>query len=181
MNRPDPEYAIAALFGCAVLTGVGPLIHTACLRLGQTVFVVGLGGVGLSAVMCAIAGGAAQVIAADIDHGKRDRAQDLGATATVDTNDENALERIRDLTGGGVDIAAEFAGVEAALAFAMDATGKGGTTVTAGLPHPDTRLPVSPVQFVAQERQLLRSYLGGHVPRLDIPEYIALYQADRLP
>jgi len=181
--RIDPtlDYDIAALFGCAVLTGVGALIHTANLRLGQTVLVVGLGGVGLSAVLGALAGGAAQVIAADIDDDKLARARDLGATATVNSSDDNALEQVRDLTGGGVDIAAEFAGVEAALEFAFAATGKGGKTVTAGLPHPDTRLPISPVQLVAQERTLMGSYLGGHVPRLDIPEYIALYQAGRLP
>lgn len=181
--RIDPtlDYAIAAVFGCAVLTGVGAIIQTARLRLGQSVLVVGLGGVGLSAVLGAIAGGASQVIAADIDPAKLDKARELGATATVDTRDDTALEQVRDLTGGGAQIAAEFAGAEPALAFAFDATAKGGTTVTAGLPHPDTRLPVSPVQLVAQERRLMGSYLGGHVPKLDIPEYIGLYQAGRLP
>ena len=178
---PSLDYEIAAVFGCAVLTGVGAMVHTANLRLGQTVLVVGLGGVGLSAVLGAIAGGAAQVIAADIDDDKLERARELGATATVNTKDENALEKVKDLTGGGVDVAAEFAGVQPALEFAFAATGKGGKTVTAGLPHPDVRLPVSPTQLVAQERTLMGSYLGGHVPKLDIPEYIALYQAGRLP
>lgn len=175
------DFDIAAVFGCAVLTGVGAMIHTAGLRLGQSVLVVGLGGVGLSAVLGAIAGGAAQVIAADIDDDKLAKARELGATATVNTRAGDALEQVRDLTGGGVDVAAEFAGVQPALEFAFDATGKGGKTVTAGLPHPNTRLPVSPVQLVAQERTLMGSYLGGHVPKLDIPEYIALYQAGRLP
>src|SRR5690606_24233955 len=85
------------------------------------------------------------------------------------------------ISGGGVDIAAEFAGVGPALEFAFAATGKGGKTVTAGLPHPSTRMAVSPVQLVAEERSLLGSYLGGHVPALDIPEYVALYLAGRLP
>lgn len=177
----DLDYEIAAVFGCAVLTGVGAMVHTANLRLGQTVLVVGLGGVGLSAVLGAIAGGAAQVIAADIDDAKLEHARELGATATVNSGDEAALDKVRELTGGGVDVAAEFAGVQAALEFAFAATGKGGKTVTAGLPHPDVRLPVSPTQLVAQERTLMGSYLGGHVPKLDIPEYIALYQAGRLP
>lgn len=178
---PTLEYDIAALFGCAVLTGVGAVIHTANLRLGQSVLVVGLGGVGLSGVLGAIAGGASQVIAADIDPTKLDKARALGATATVDLRDGNALQKIQDLTGGGVDIAAEFAGVQSALEFAFAATARGGTTVTAGLPHPDTRVSISPVQMVAQERSFKGSYLGGHVPKLDIPEYIALYQAGRLP
>ncbi|SDK78976.1 alcohol dehydrogenase [Modicisalibacter muralis] len=178
---PALAYDIAALFGCAVLTGVGAVIHTANLRLGQSVLVVGLGGVGLSAVLGALAGGASQVIAADIDPAKLDKARELGATASVDPRDEKALQQVRDLTGGGVNVAAEFAGVPSALEFAFAATARGGTTVTAGLPHPDTRVSISPVQMVAEERSLKGSYLGGHVPKLDIPEYIALYQAGRLP
>lgn len=178
---PTLEYDIAALFGCAVLTGVGAVIHTANLRLGQRVLVVGLGGVGLSGVLGAIAGGASQVIAADIDPVKLDKARALGATACVDLRDAHALQEVQDLTGGGADVAAEFAGVSSALEFAFAATAKGGTTVTAGLPHPDTRVSISPVQMVAQERSFKGSYLGGHVPKLDIPEYIALYQAGRLP
>lgn len=181
--RVDPalDYGIAAVFGCAVLTGVGAVIHTAGLRLGQNVLVVGLGGVGLSALLGAIAGGASQVVAADIDPAKLDQARALGATAVVDTREDTALEQVRDLTGGGVRIAAEFTGAASALAFAFDATAAGGTTVTAGLPHPDTRLALSPLQLVAGQRCLVGSYLGGHVPRLDIPEYIGLYQAGRLP
>ena len=181
--RIDPalDFDIAAIFGCAVLTGVGAIMQTAEVRLGQTVLVVGLGGVGLSAVLGALAAGAAQVIAADISADKLAHAKRLGATATVNAQDEHALETIRDLTGGGVHVAAEFAGVDAALAFAFEATGKGGTTVTAGLQHPDARLQLPALKLVAQERRLMGSYLGGHVPRLDIPEYIALYQAGRLP
>ncbi|WP_423823105.1 zinc-dependent alcohol dehydrogenase family protein [Salinisphaera sp. SPP-AMP-43] len=178
---PNLDFEIAALFGCAVLTGVGAVLQTAQLRPGQSVLVVGLGGVGLSAVLGAIAGGATQVIVADIADDKLATAREFGATATVNTNDDNALEQIRELTGGGVHIAAEFAGVPAALEFAFAATGKGGTTVTAGLQHPEARMSLPSLTLVAQERRLLGSYLGGHVPKLDIPNYIALYQSGRLP
>src|SRR5699024_7774803 len=143
--------------------------------------IVGLGGVGLSAVLGAVAGGARQIIAADIAADKLALARSLGATHTVNSADADGVAQIKEISGGGVEIAAEFAGVEAALEFAFAATGKGGTTVTSGLPHPKTRLPISPVQLVAEERRLLGSYLGGHVPTLDIPEYIALYQEGRLP
>lgn len=177
----DLPFDIAAVFGCAVLTGVGAVVHTAGLRAGQSVLVVGLGGVGLSAVLGAVAGGARQVIAADIAPDKLDMARSLGATHVVNSGDEDAVEQVKALSNGGVDIAAEFAGVGPALEFAFAATGKGGTTVTAGLPHPSTRLAVSPVQMVAEERRFMGSYLGGHVPALDIPEYVALYQAGRLP
>lgn len=178
---PELDFEIAAVFGCAVLTGVGAVLQTAQLRPGQSMLVVGLGGVGLSAVLGAIAGGATQVIAADIADDKLATAREFGATATVNTADDNALEQIRDLTGGGVNIAAEFAGVPAALEFAFAATGKGGTTVTAGLQHPDARMSLPSLTLVAQERRLLGSYLGGHVPKLDIPDYIALYQSGKLP
>ncbi|MDA3921038.1 MAG: zinc-dependent alcohol dehydrogenase family protein [Salinisphaera sp.] len=178
---PDIPFDVAAVFGCAVLTGVGAIIQTAKLRLGQSVLVVGLGGVGLSAVLGALAGGASRVIVADLDVDKIAQAKALGAVAGVDPRDANALEEIRDLTGGGVDLAAEFAGVASALEFAFAATGKGGTTVTAGLQHPDARMSLNSLALVAQEKTLMGSYLGGHVPRLDIPEYMALYQAGRLP
>lgn len=178
---PAVPFHIAALFGCAVLTGVGAVVHTAGLRLGQSVLVVGLGGVGLSAVLGALAGGARQVIAADISDDKLETARAMGATHTVNSADPHALEQIRDISGGGVDIAAEFAGVAKALEFAYEATIKGGTTVTSGLPHPDVRFALSPTRLVAEERKLMGSYLGGHVPALDTPEYIALYQAGRLP
>jgi len=177
----DLPFEIAAVFGCAVLTGMGAVVHTAGLRAGQSVLVVGLGGVGLSAVLGAVAAGARQVIAADIAQDKLDLAKSMGATHVVNSKDADAVQQVKDISGGGVDIAAEFAGVGPALEFAFAATGKGGATVTAGLPHPDTRLAVSPVQMVAEERRFLGSYLGGHVPALDIPEYIALYQAGRLP
>lgn len=177
----DLPFEIAAVFGCAVLTGMGAVVHTAGLRAGQSVLVVGLGGVGLSAVLGAVAAGARQVIAADIAEDKLALAKSMGATHVVNSKDADAVQQVKDISGGGVDIAAEFAGVGPALEFAFAATGKGGSTVTAGLPHPDTRLAVSPVQMVAEERRFLGSYLGGHVPALDIPEYIALYQAGRLP
>lgn len=177
----DLPFEIAAVFGCAVLTGMGAVVHTAGLRAGQSVLVVGLGGVGLSAVLGAVAAGARQVIAADIAEDKLELARSMGATHVVNSKDADAVQQVKDISGGGVDIAAEFAGVGPALEFAFAATGKGGSTVTAGLPHPDTRLAVSPVQMVAEERRFLGSYLGGHVPALDIPEYIALYQAGRLP
>ena len=65
--------------------------------------------------------------------------------------------------------------------FAYESTARGGTTVTSGLPHPDVRFAISPTRMVAEERTLKGSYLGGHVPSLDVPEYIALYQSGRLP
>lgn len=174
-------YEISALFGCAVLTGVGAVINTARLTAGQTILIAGLGGVGLAAVLGALCGGAATVIAADINPQKRAMALQLGAQQAIDPADSNAVQNIKDLTGGGVDIAIEFAGVINALEFAYAATKRGGTTVTAGLPHPSKAFSLSPALLVGEERTLKGSYLGSCIPSRDIPAFISLYQTGRLP
>lgn len=172
---------IAALFGCAVLTGVGAVINTANVRAGETVAIVGLGGVGLAAVLGAVAAGAGQVIAVDVNRAKLDLAQSLGATACIDATAPDAVERVRALTAGGADHALEFAGSIPALKSALAMTRRGGTTTTAGLPPPDQALPVDIVGLVGEERTLKGSYIGSCVPTRDIPRYIALYRAGKLP
>ena len=174
-------YEISALFGCAVLTGVGAVVNTAQLSVGQTILIAGLGGVGLSAVLGAISGGAATVIAADINPQKRAMALQLGAQHVIDPADSNAVRQVKDLTGGGVDIALEFAGVIKALEFAYAVTKRGGLTVTAGLPHPSKTFSLSPAVLVGEERTLKGSYLGSCIPSRDIPAFISLYQTGRLP
>jgi alcohol dehydrogenase len=179
----DPElpFDIAALFGCAVITGVGAVINTARLMLGQTVLITGLGGVGFAALLGALAAGASKIIVADLNHDKLKVAMDLGAHEAIDSSEPDALEQIRDLTNGGVDIGFEFAGVVQALEFTYNATARGGKTITAGLPHPSKMMQLAPVKLVAEERTLQGSYLGSCVPARDIPAYIALYQSGRLP
>ncbi|PKP91168.1 MAG: alcohol dehydrogenase, partial [Alphaproteobacteria bacterium HGW-Alphaproteobacteria-16] len=171
----------AALFGCAVLTGVGAVVNTARVAVGSDVAVIGLGGVGLAAVMGAHAAGASRVIAIDVSPEKLALARQVGATDVVDARDADAVEQVRGLTGGGVDYAFEFAGVVRALENAVAMTRRGGMTVTAGLPPPGAALPVNVVQLVAEERTLKGSYIGTCVPVRDIPRYIALYRDGRLP
>ena len=179
--EPDIPFEIAALFGCAVMTGVGAVVNTAALKFGETILVVGLGGVGLSAILGARAAGATQIIAADLNPDKRALALSLGANHSIDTAKSDALEELMDITGGGVDKSVEFAGAIPALEFAFQATKRGGTTVTAALPHPNARLQLSPVMLVSQEKSLKGSYLGSCVPTRDIPAYINLYKSGRLP
>ncbi|GAB3507992.1 zinc-dependent alcohol dehydrogenase family protein [Spirosoma knui] len=174
-------FTIAALFGCAVITGVGAVVNTAKLMLGQTVLITGLGGVGFAALLGAIASGASQILVADINPEKRRQALALGAHVAIDPSDPTALEQVTDCTRGGVDVGLEFAGVVAALEFTFNATARGGKTITAGLPHPSKRLELSPLKLVAEERTLQGSYLGSCIPARDIPAYIALYQSGRLP
>lgn len=174
-------FEIAALFGCAVLTGVGAVVNTARLSAGQTILVTGLGGVGLAAVLGALSAGAATVIAADINPQKRNMALQFGAHHAIDPAESTSMQQVKDLTGGGVDIAVEFAGVINALEFAYSVTKRGGTTVTAGLPHPSKTFSLSPTVLVGEERTLKGSYLGSCIPARDIPAYIALYESGRLP
>ncbi|MEK6481797.1 zinc-dependent alcohol dehydrogenase family protein [Catalinimonas sp. 4WD22] len=176
----DIPFDIAALFGCAVMTGVGAVVNTAQVKMGDSVLVVGLGGVGLSAIMGAQAAGARQIIGADINSAKRQKALELGAHHVIDSSLPDALEKLRELTQGGVDISVEFAGVIPALDFAFQATRRGGTTVTAALPHPDARLSISPTLMVGMEKSLKGSYLGSCVAQRDIPNYLDLYRTNRL-
>lgn len=174
-------HEIAALFGCAVLTGVGAAVNTARIKAGETVAVVGLGGVGLSALLGAIACGASRVVAVDLAQDKLDLALALGATDAFKADTPDAIEAIRQATKGGVDHGLEMAGSVRALDLAYQITKRGGTTTTAGLANPAHTLSLSPVRLVAEERTLKGSYVGSCVPSRDIPRFIELYQRGKLP
>ncbi len=172
-------FELAALFGCAVLTGAGAALNAARIGAGDSVAVFGLGGVGLAALLAAIDAGG-QVIAVDRIPGKLELAAALGATHTV-TAGEGTVEEIRELTHGGAAHVIETVGSATVLAQAYAATRRGGTTVTVGLPHPSQELSIPAVSLVAEERTLKGSYLGSCVPDRDIPRFIELYRSGRLP
>jgi alcohol dehydrogenase len=174
-------FEIAALFGCAVITGVGAVVNTARVTPGSTVAVIGLGGVGLNAVLGAKLAGARQVVAIDLRDDKLALAKSLGADDAFNAGDADCTDRVRAATAGGVDYAFEMAGSLPALEMAWDVTRRGGETITAGLPHPDKRFALPPVALVAEERTLRGSYLGSCVPVRDIPHFIDLYRAGKLP
>ncbi|MFL5111491.1 MAG: zinc-dependent alcohol dehydrogenase family protein [Microvirga sp.] len=171
----------AALFGCAVLTGVGAVINTAKVPAGTTVAVVGLGGVGLSSILGAVASGASRVVAVDLSDEKLGLARQLGATDTFNAGSPDAANEIREAVKGGVEYAFEMAGSVRALDLAYKITRRGGTTVTAGLPPPSHTLALSPVNLVAEERTLKGSYIGTCVPVRDLPRYVDLYRRGKLP
>lgn len=177
----DIDPVEAALFGCAVLTGVGAVVNTAEVKPGTTVGVVGLGGVGLCAVLGAIASGARQVIAIDLQESKLQTALDLGATAAINAKDPDAIEKIKALTKGGVDYAFEFAGSVRAMESAYRMTRRGGMTVTASLPPPGERWGLEQVNMVAEERTVKGSYVGSCIPERDVSRYVDLYLAGKLP
>ena len=171
----------AALFGCAVLTGVGAVINTAKVSAGASVAVIGLGGVGLSSLLGAVAVGARRVVAIDLSDEKLGLARQLGATDTFNPSGANAVDEIRAATGGGVEFAFEMAGSVRAMDFAYKITRRGGTTVTAGLPPPTHTFALPQVNLVAEERTVKGSYIGTCVPTRDLPRYIELYRRGKLP
>jgi alcohol dehydrogenase len=178
---PDLPPEIAALFGCAVMTGVGAVVNTARVQAGQSAVVFGLGGVGLSALLGAVLVGAHPLVAVDVIPEKLELALTLGATHALDARSNDVVEQVREATEGGAHYAFETVGSAAVLGQAYAATRRGGTTVTVGLPHPSQTLSISAVSLVAEERTLKGSYLGSAIPSRDIPRYISLYKAGRLP
>ncbi len=171
----------AALFGCAVLTGVGAVLNTARVTPGSTVAVIGLGGVGLASVLGAILAGARRIVAIDLAEDKLKLAKNLGVTETFNAASPDCAEQVRAATEGGVEFAFELAGSVKAMELAYKITRRGGTTVTAGLPPPTHTFPVPQVNLVGEERTIKGSYIGTSVPLRDIPRYIALYKQGRLP
>ncbi len=177
----DIQPEVAALFGCAVLTGVGALVNTAKVALGESVAIFGLGGVGLAALLGARCAGAYPIVAVDVNPERLRLALTLGAHHALDATSPDAIEALRAATHGGAHFAIECAGNEAVMAQAYAATRRGGTTVTVGLPAPGKRLSISAVTLVGEERTIKGSYMGSSVPSRDLPRFLALYRAGLLP
>ena len=171
----------AALFGCGVVTGVGSVINTARAKPGQFIAVVGLGGVGLSAVLAALAIGSGKVLALDLSEEKLAFARELGVHHALNAGDADVQAQIAALTGGGVHIAIETAGSNRALQMAYDITRRGGTTVTAGMPGPEAEITLSHLKIAAEERSIKGSYMGSCVAKRDIPRYLNMFQNGSLP
>lgn len=179
--EPGLAWEVAALFGCAVLTGAGAVFNTAMVRPGQSVAVVGLGGVGCSALLAARAAGASIRIAIDPVPEKRALAMELGATHAFDAAATDVIEVVKGLTSGGVEVALEMAGAVPALELAYAIAQRGGQVVSAGLPNPAARWSLAAASLIAEEKTIKGSYMGSAVPIRDIPRYIALMQAGQLP
>ena len=171
----------AALFGCAVMTGVGAVINTARIRPGDSIAIIGLGGVGLNGIIGAKLGGAETIIAVDINPSKFIRAKELGATHCFDSRNNDTIEEIRELTKGGVDFAIDLAGVIPAMNTAYELIRYGGAVVTAGLSPINTQFSFNHSDLVAQEKSILGSYMGSCVPVRDVPRFLNLFQQGRLP
>jgi Zn-dependent alcohol dehydrogenase len=170
----DVPADVAALMGCAVLTGGGAVLNAGLPSRGDIVYVVGLGGVGMAAVLTALAIDGVSVVAVDRVTEKLTTALRLGAREAL--TPEEAVQR-----GDRGAVVIEAVGHPAAMEAAIALTAPGGRTVTVGLPHPDARISVSPLSLVAEGRTIIGSYLGSAVPSRDIPRFIDLWRSGRLP
>ena len=180
VDRSVP-FAQAAVFGCAVMTGTGAVLNTAALPRGASVAVLGLGGVGLAALLGARLREARELIAVDLSDKKLALARELGATRCYNAADPDVVAKIRADSKGGLEYTFEMAGSVRALETAWQITRRGGTTVTAGLSNPEAKFTVAHLGIVAEERTLKGSYLGSCVPSRDIPLYIDYFQQGKLP
>jgi alcohol dehydrogenase len=175
----DVPLQTAALFGCAVLTGAGAVLNTAAVRPGQSVAIFGLGGVGLASVIGAVVANAWPIIAVDPVAAKRALALQLGATAVFAP--EEAEAGVKELTHGGAEVTFEAAGVPSVMEAAFRVTRRGGMTVAMGLPHPTRTVSLPALNFAGMGQSLVGSYMGSAAPQRDIPRYISLWKAGRMP
>lgn len=179
--RKDMPWPQAALVGCCVATGVGAVTRHAKVEAGATVLVIGCGGVGLNAVQGAMLSGAGRIIACDLLDNKLEMARTFGATDTVNSAKENAVERVKQLTGGlGVDYAFDAVSVDKTQALAFDALAPGGHAVTVGVPAATMRAQYSPLMMVFGEKTVSGTFYGSVRPNLDFPVLVDHYMNRRL-
>lgn len=179
----DPAVPLddAAIFGCAVMTGAGAVLNTAGMQAGDTIAVVGLGGVGMNALFAAVAGGAERIIAIDTSAEKLGLARQWGATDTFLATDADCVQQVMAAADGGVDTVVETAGNIRAMELAYAITARGGSVVSAGLPAQGSNFSYMHAGLVSDEKSILGSYMGSCVAERDIPRFLGLYKRGKLP
>ncbi len=176
----DIDMESLALIGCAVTTGVGAVINAAKVEPGASVAVIGCGGVGLNVIQGATIVSASRIIAVDLLDNKLEYAKQFGATHTVNASQGDAVEQVRELTGGGVDYAFEVIGNARTAEQAIEMTRQAGTAVIVGMAPQNQRASFDPLLFVQKETRLLGSWYGSARPRLDFQRFIDLTLAGKL-
>ncbi|MFH8487092.1 S-(hydroxymethyl)mycothiol dehydrogenase [Streptomyces longisporoflavus] len=178
---PAASPAAAGLLGCGVMAGIGAAINTGNVGRGDSVAVIGCGGVGNAAVVGARLAGAAKIIAVDIDDKKLETAKSLGATHTVNSRSADPIEAVRELTGGhGADVVIEAVGRPETYEQAFYARDLAGTVVLVGVPTPDMRIDLPLLDVFGRGGALKSSWYGDCLPSRDFPMLIDLYQQGRL-
>ena len=177
---PAADPAAAGLLGCGVMAGWGAAVNTAPVRQGDTVAVIGCGGVGDAAVAGALYAGARQVIAVDMDDEKLRWAREFGATDTVNATTEDVVARLRELTGGfGPDVVIDAVGRPETFRQAFDARDLAGTAVLVGVPNPTMTFEVPLIEVFGHGGAVKSSWYGDCLPERDFPLLIDLWQQGR--
>jgi S-(hydroxymethyl)mycothiol dehydrogenase len=179
-ERIKPE--VAGLLGCGVMAGLGAALNTAGVTRGDSVAVIGCGGVGDAAVLGANLAGARKIIAVDVDNGKLEWARGFGATDVVNSRETDPVEAIRELTeGNGADVVIEAVGRPETYTQAFYARDLAGTVVLVGVPTPDMKLELPLLDFFGRGGALKSSWYGDCLPARDFPMLVDLHLQGRLP
>lgn len=179
---PAADPAVAGLLGCGVMAGIGAAVNTGGVSRGQSVAVIGCGGVGVAAIVGARLAGASTIVAVDIDDTKLEGAKDFGATHTVNSKTTDPVEAIQELTGGfGADVVIEAVGRPETYEQAFYARDLAGTVVLVGVPTPDMRLDLPLLDFFGRGGSLKSSWYGDCLPERDFPMLVDLHLQGRLP
>src|SRR5918993_415965 len=177
---PQASPAVGGLLGCGVMAGFGAAVNTGNVGRGDSVAVIGCGGVGAAAVAGARVAGATTIVAVDVDDRKLEWARRFGATHTVNSRTEDAVERIRELTGGfGADVVIEAVGRPETYEPAFYARDLAGTVVLVGVPTPDLRIELPMIEVFGRGGALKSSWYGDCLPSRDFPVLVALYRQGR--
>ncbi|MDE3090088.1 MAG: Zn-dependent alcohol dehydrogenase [Chloroflexota bacterium] len=177
----DVPFEVAAIIGCAVVTGVGAVINTARVHAGSSAAVIGCGGVGLSAILGCQLAGCHPIIAVDVLASKLEFARRMGATHTINAKETDAVKALRALVRGGPDYVFDTVGSPATISQALQAVRAAGTAVVAGLHAARLDVPIPAGALVLQNKSLLGSFAGSLRAQIDLPRLVELYRARRLP
>ncbi|MFE4449253.1 zinc-binding dehydrogenase [Streptomyces sp. NPDC056796] len=178
---PDAmPWAQAALIGCGVLTGAGAVLNSAQVQHGETVVVIGAGGVGMNAVSGALIAGAEKIIVADIEDAKLERAKAFGATHVVNSRTTDPVEAVRAITGQGADHVFDFVGARPVTAQALQMAAKGGGLYLIGVSSNDAGVEVNSIATLSSSQKVQGVYMGSSNLKRDIPFYASLYLQGRM-
>jgi len=175
----DIPLELACILGCAVVTGLGAALNTAKVQPGESVAVIGCGGVGLNIIQGARLAGAAQILGVDANPAKLDRARQMGATDTIDASSTDAVAAVRELTGFGADHVFEVVGRPALVRQAFDMAAPGRTAYVVGIQSDDAELSL-PVTGFRRGKKVVGVFMGDTDPRVDIPRYADLWRSGQL-
>jgi S-(hydroxymethyl)mycothiol dehydrogenase len=176
----DADAAAVGLLGCGVMAGFGAAVNTGGIGRGDSIAVIGCGGVGNAAIAGASIAGATTIIAVDVDDRKLETAKGFGATHTVNGGSEDVVERIRELTGGfGADVVVEAVGRPETYEQAFYARDLAGTVVLVGVPTPDKQVTLPMIEIFGRGGALKSSWYGDCLPSRDFPMLVDLYRQGR--